>query len=173
MLELTAPAAALRAAPRNTGGLDAHVSTPGRDIVGGLDDFAGRDGHALSQPGGRWDTDGGDSPGVLSVPVGGGKEALPFAVAGCPDRLALPEVGRGHGPGQALSQEDRARTVAELQAARTGALPSVRELTEAAEVGRGTAHRALTALRAPTNPRHPNGDGAQAAANDANGAPRQ
>jgi hypothetical protein len=101
-------------------------------------------------PGVQWDSPERPSAGVQSVPSGDEPEQMRFAVNGGPDRRALPAgPDRGHQGvlRRALSQADRARTVAELHAARTGALPSVRELAELADVGRGTAARELAALR--------------------------
>jgi len=73
---------------------------------------------------------------------------------------AAVELGQHSGVGQPVSQAVRARLVAEAHAYRTGALPSVRELAELADVGRGTADRALAALRAAGNGSGPTPDGA-------------
>jgi hypothetical protein len=141
VLDLTEPAAALPAPANGAGGLDAYVSTPRPDE---------RDGGALSRSGVQWDTPGWDGPGVPTDRVDGTQEVSPFAVNGGLDCRATPDgpdATRGGGPPGALSQADRARTVAELHASRTGALPSVRELAGMADVGRGTAARELAALR--------------------------
>ncbi|GAA4989110.1 hypothetical protein WHI96_21415 [Pseudonocardia tropica] len=50
-------------------------------------------------------------------------------------------------PGTGASAQDRARTAAQTHRQRHGALPTVRELQEMADVGRGTAARALQQLR--------------------------
>jgi hypothetical protein len=144
VLDLTEPAAALPAPASGAGGLAAHVSTLGRD------GRAGPDGHSLSHSGVQWDTPRWDGPGVPAVPPGGAQEPLPFAVAADLDGRALEggsDAGRADGMRRALSQADRARTMAELHRARTGALPSVRDLASLAEVGRGTAARELATLR--------------------------
>lgn len=60
-------------------------------------------------------------------------------------------MGRLSGVGQPVSRAERAQLLAREHAARTGELPSVRELADLAAVGRGTADRALAALRAGRN----------------------
>jgi hypothetical protein len=57
------------------------------------------------------------------------------------------QVERSPGMRPALSARDRAVTVAHLHRRRQGQLPSVRELVELADVGQGTAARALQELR--------------------------
>jgi hypothetical protein len=151
VLDLTEPAAALPAPANGAGGLDAHVSTPGEGVRPALD---GGGVHPVSRPSVGWDTSGRPTPGVQPVPSDDGQEPLPFAVNGTPERRAVaggPEMERDGGMRRALSPALRARTVAELHAARTGALPSVRELAEMADVGRGTAARELAALRDRSN----------------------
>jgi hypothetical protein len=59
-------------------------------------------------------------------------------------------------PGTGASAQDRARTAAQTHRQRHGALPTVRELQEMADVGRGTAARALQQLR-DTPQQAPNG----------------
>ena len=148
------------------GASDAHVSTPGEGVRPGLD---GGGDHGVSRPSVGWDTAGCPTPGVQPVPSDAGQEPLPFAVNGTPDRRALPggsDVGRDGGMRRALSPAVRARTVAELHAAHTGALPSVRELAELADVGRGTAARELAALREASN-------GLQLVSDDENEGPQQ
>ncbi|MGI8815435.1 MAG: hypothetical protein ACR2G2_09215 [Pseudonocardia sp.] len=130
-----------------TGSVAAHVSTP----VGAAP--------ALPVPLGRdttssWDGSGCPVPGVPSVPS---HDPQTLAGADGGQRFALPvglDLGRTPGMRRALSQADRARTVAELHNSRTGTLPTVRELAELADVGRGTADRALSALRAQANGLH-------------------
>jgi hypothetical protein len=98
-----------------------------------------------------WDSSGCPGAGVPPVPTDDGHGTPLFAVNGSPEHPALPAgpgPGRDAGTRRALSQADRARTVAEQHAARTGGLPTVRELAQLAEVGRGTADRALAPLRA-------------------------
>jgi hypothetical protein len=136
------------------GPVDVHVSTPGEDVRLRLD---GGDVQPVSRPSVGWDTSACPTPGVQPVPSDAGQEPLPFAVNGTPERRALPggpEVGRDGGMRRALSPAVRARTVAELHAARTGVLPSVRELADLADVGRGTAARELAALRDRSNDLH-------------------
>jgi hypothetical protein len=154
VLHLTEPAAALPAPANGAGDLDAHGSTAGEGVRPELDGAAVPE---VSRPGVQWDTSGRPTAGVPPVLSGDGQEALPFAVNGAPQPRALPggpEVGRDGGMRRALSPALRARTVAELHAARTGALPSVRELAEMADVGRGTAARELAALREASNGLH-------------------
>jgi hypothetical protein len=148
------------------GGLDTYVSTAATATGPGLFDAHG------STPGGRAELDGGgvshvadgwhgrgcSTPGVPSVPPAGGQEPLPLTVNGRAERHALAagsgsvaRLARGGGTSRGSSAADRARVAAEEHAGRTGAWPSVRELTELAEVGHGTAARELAALReAPT-----------------------
>jgi hypothetical protein len=57
------------------------------------------------------------------------------------------QVERSPGMRPALSARDRAVTLAHLHRRRQGQLPSVRELVELADVGQGTAARALQELR--------------------------
>ncbi|MFG1635420.1 hypothetical protein ACGFKX_11350 [Pseudonocardia alni] len=59
-------------------------------------------------------------------------------------------------PGTGASAQDRARTAAQTHRQRHGDLPTVRELQEMADVGRGTAARALQQLR-DTPQQAPNG----------------
>jgi len=154
VLDLTEPAAAFPAPANGAGGLDTHGSTAGEVVRDGWDGAAVPE---ASRPGVQRDTSGRPTPGVQPVPPDDGQEALPFAVNATPDRRALPgepQVGRDGGMRRALSPALRARTVAELHAARTGALPSVRELAEMADVGRGTAARELAALRDRSNGLH-------------------
>jgi hypothetical protein len=66
--------------------------------------------------------------------------------------LAAPD--REPGVRRALSPRDRARTVAELRHRESGALPTVRELAQLAEVSRGTAANALETLRQPSTGLH-------------------
>ncbi len=70
------------------------------------------------------------------------------------------DVGHHGGPEQPVSQVERARQVAAAHATRSGVLPTVRELAELADVGRGTADRALAALRAAGNGSGATTDGA-------------
>lgn len=124
--------------------VDVEVSTP--DGSGPAEDVPSRAARALG-----WDNPGCPSESVQPVPTDDGRETLPFAVNGFLEHPALPAVsdlGQDAGTRRPLSQADRARTVAELHAARTGGLPTVRKLAELAEVGRGTADRALAPLRA-------------------------
>jgi hypothetical protein len=98
-------------------------------------------------------------PGVQTVgPTRPGSD-----LAGRPTGAAL---GRPSELGQPVSQAERAQLMAREHAARTGGLPSVRELAELADVGRGTADRALAALRAGRN-------GAGATPHSTEGGPQQ
>jgi hypothetical protein len=121
---------------------------------------------------GTWDADARPAPVV--APGTASPTALPGAAQssqlGAP-MLAL-ELGHGLEGRRVLSQSDRARVAAERHAARTGSLPTVRELAELADVGRGTADRALAALRVPTNGHLAPASGADAAGSDENGAPQ-
>ncbi|HEY1972523.1 MAG TPA: hypothetical protein VGH89_31530 [Pseudonocardia sp.] len=92
-------------------------------------------------------------PAVPCTGSGQPSDDLPGLAAGI-------EVGRLSSPGQPVSQAERAQLIAEAHAARTGELPSVRELADLAEVGRGTADRALAALRAAHNGSGATPDGA-------------
>jgi hypothetical protein len=99
-----------------------------------------------------------DGPSRLSLD-GTGQRTNPEPIPTGPGQLALsvadpsPAAGvAGSGGRSAVSQAERAREVARCHARRTGALPTVRELAELAEVGRGTADRALAALRATAEP---------------------
>jgi hypothetical protein len=67
---------------------------------------------------------------------------------------AGPAPDRESGLRRVLSPRDRARTVAQLRHRESGALPSVRELAQLAEVSRGTAANALEALRQPSSALH-------------------
>lgn len=97
----------------------------------------------------------GAPPGVSHRPTGGVPGVQPVGAGRLNSDLGkLPtgvEVGQLFSPGQPVSQAERAQVIAQEHAARTGELPSVRELAELAEVGRGTADRALAALRAGRN----------------------
>ncbi len=129
--------------------VDTHASTPAGAVPG-----RGGPSHG---PAVQRDALGRPIEEVPPVPSRADQEPLPYAVNGAPDRRALPggfDSGRGVGPRPALSQADRARTVAELHAAQTGALPTVRELAELADVGRGTAARELATLRDRSNGLH-------------------
>jgi hypothetical protein len=88
-------------------------------------------------------------PGVSTEPVP--QAALPSPTDPASTDAAAAEPVGADGRRVAVSQTERARAVARALAEQTGSLPTVRELAEAAEVGRGTADRALTTLRAATN----------------------
>ncbi|HZD16472.1 MAG TPA: DUF5131 family protein, partial [Pseudonocardiaceae bacterium] len=66
---------------------------------------------------------------------------------GHPDRTDLDTPRREGGLRRALSPRDRALVLADLQRRRTGALPSIRDLTASAEVAHGTAATVLHQLR--------------------------
>jgi hypothetical protein len=136
--------------PTDQSALDAQVSTEPEAIDADVSTAPGA-GPAAGDP-----SNGRPGP-VQAVPSHTSQDPLPFAMNGSPTRAALPtglDVGRTEGLRRALSQSDRARAVAELHSARTGALPTVRELAEMADVGRGTAARELAALRERSNGLH-------------------
>ena len=90
--------------------------------------------------------------GGVPVEPDGGVPAVPseFQVAQRSDlgeRVDPFQVERSPGLRPALSARDRAVTLAHLHRRRQGQLPSVRELVELADVGQGTAARALQELR--------------------------
>jgi hypothetical protein len=108
---------------------------------------------ASSQP----DATGLDTEPASNRPAVGpaisGVQPLPALDVQALARVASGPTGRGEpqlrtpGLRRALSQRDRARTVAELRHREAGALPSVRELAILADVSRGTAANALDELR--------------------------
>ena len=99
-------------------------------------------------------------PGIPALDTGvpaesdGGVPGVPAVFqVGQPGDLAAKvdpfQMDRTAGLRRALSARDRAVTLAELHRRRQGQLPSVRELVELADVGQGTAARALQELREP------------------------
>lgn len=89
---------------------------------------------------------GSDVPPALDGPV---IPAPPRPVSHPAPHPAVRPDGSGPGGtgGSGAGAQERARTTAQTHRQRHGALPTVRELQEMAEVGRGTAARALQQLR--------------------------
>jgi hypothetical protein len=127
---------------RDRPGVSASVSV---DLVGPVGDRSGRGVPAVPSgvPGGVPAV----QPGV-QVDHEGGPEWDGQSIT--EDRRGVPPVSqsdRRPGVRPALAPGDRAATLAELHRARRGALPSVRELADMAEVSRGTAANALRQIR--------------------------
>jgi hypothetical protein len=86
-------------------------------------------------------------PGVQVDQVGVQQWDSKSITGGSATAGGVSQSGRSPGMRPALAPGDRAVAMAELHRARTGTLPSVRELAGLAEVSRGTAETALRQIR--------------------------